>query len=77
MKLVQNIVRADPAGEAQQQAQKDLPLPPAGPLVHAEGADVESPERGEDVAERGIVVQLEPETGGVDEDEVTVAFSTG
>jgi hypothetical protein len=56
--------------QTQQKAQEDLPLPPARGGVHPEAADRERAQHGEDVAERGVVVELQPEARGVHEDEV-------
>ena len=67
--LVEPLLRLAPLGQAEQQAEEDLPLAPVA-AVDPERADIEGPEHGEDVAEGGVVVELEPEAGGVHEDEV-------
>src|SRR6185312_12157052 len=70
MQFLEPLFRRAPSREAEQEAEKDLPLPPVGAGLHPKSADLVAPEDREDVAERGVVVELEAKAGGVHEDEV-------
>src|SRR6185437_5280419 len=69
LQLIEPSVRLSPLREAQEQAQEDLPFAPVDNRMNPKGPDLEGPQHGEDVAEGGVIVQLQPETGRVDEDE--------
>src|SRR5688572_27680969 len=67
---LKTLVQLPLLAQAQEQAQEDLPLAPLHPGSDMQHADLEGAQHGEDVAERGVVVELHPETSRVDEEEI-------
>ena len=70
LQLLETLFRLSPLRQAEEEAQEDLPLAALHRGVNAQGSDLEGPQDGQDVAERRVVVELQPEARGVDEDEV-------
>ena len=70
IELIEPRIRLGPLREAEQEAQKNLPLAPVDAGRDPQGPDIERAQDREDVTERGVVVELESEAGGVDENEV-------
>src|SRR5438046_42180 len=56
----------------EEQGDEDLQLFAVHPLVDAHGADAALPQHAEDVGERGVVVEVEPQPGGVHEQELAL-----
>ena len=56
--------------DREQHAEEDLPVPPVGAVLDLQRPEVHRSEDGEQVAEGGVVVELEPEAGTVHEDEI-------
>src|SRR5687768_14740130 len=70
LKQLKTLVQLPLLAQAQEQAQENLPLPALHPRSDMQHADVEGAQHGEDVAEGGVVVELDPETSRVDEEEI-------
>ena len=70
IELIEPRIRLGPLREAEQEAQENLPLASVDAGRDPQGPDIERAQNREDVTERSVVVELEPEAGGIDENEV-------